>query len=282
MEKDVIKLIISEGVSAPNGLKTQGYVQYCIDSPSNGPCNKAYIAKIRAVLKKLPGFLFSGYEQTQLLGMAVTTMDTMHKLMMDYFKQNPWNWRTYNQTIRDKNFSHGVQKERLLIQLAPSATKEDIEVVTIGLMFSPFLNFRNYVKNGFTTLINTRNILSSMEENLDLLVIFLIIVSVIAITLAFFLLLLSNMTNIRENVWEFGILRYSAADRSALGLSKQQIVRVYLYESFAVMTSSMLLGLSIGLLVSVASGLQSAVFLEVPYKFNVRCAHCSSLPCCSG
>jgi len=46
-------------------------------------------------------------------------------------------------------------------------------------------------------------------------------------------------------------------------------MRVYLYESFSVIISSMILGLSIGLFVSIASGLQSAVFLEVLYKFNV-------------
>jgi len=49
--------------------------------------------------------------------------------------------------------------------------------------------------------------LDKVSSNLDLFTIFLIIVSVITIVLAFFLLLLSNVSNIRENVWEFGILR---------------------------------------------------------------------------
>ena len=49
----------------------------------------------------------------------------------------------------------------------------------------------------------------TMSDNLDILVIFLIIVAIISITLAFFLLLLSNISNIRENVWEFGILRHA-------------------------------------------------------------------------
>ena len=121
-------------MSVPNGLKTSGYIQFCINSPSQGPCNKPYIAKVRAVLKKLPGFLFSGYEQTQLLGMTITSMDAMQKLMMDFFKLNHWSWERYNNTIRDKNFTYGVPKERLLIKLDESATSEDIEVITIGLM----------------------------------------------------------------------------------------------------------------------------------------------------
>lgn len=55
--------------------------------------------------------------------------------------------------------------------------------------------------------MNTREIVRKVTTNLDLLTIFLVIVAVIAIVLAFFLLLLSNISNIRENVWEFGILR---------------------------------------------------------------------------
>ena len=57
-------------------------------------------------------------------------------------------------------------------------------------------------------MFDTRDMDEVAQSNLDILVIFLIIVAIIAITLAFFLLLLSNISNIRENVWEFGILRY--------------------------------------------------------------------------
>ena len=67
---------------------------------------------------------------------------------------------------------------------------------------------RNYFKNELTILFDTRDMNDTASDNLDILVVFLIIVAIIAITLAFFLLLLSNISNIRENVWEFGILRF--------------------------------------------------------------------------
>jgi len=219
-----------------------------------GPCKKAYAAKIRAVLNKLPGFLFSGYEQSQLFGVGITTMQTMGVLMEDYFKMHKDAWEVYNKTIRDKGFSYGVPKERLLIKMSKDSSPYDIEMVQSGIM--------NFIKNDLTAVFDTRTMVSDADDNLDLLIYFLIIVAIIAIMLAFFLLLLSNISNIRENVWEFGILR-------AVGLNKGQVTRVYLYESFSVIISSMIIGFSIGLVISVTSDLQTTIFLELPYKLIV-------------
>jgi len=45
------------------------------------------------------------------------------------------------------------------------------------------------------------------------------------------MLLVSTTSNIRENLWEFGVLR-------AIGLKKVQIIRIYLYEAVAVTTTA--------------------------------------------
>ena len=62
---------------------------------------------------------------------------------------------------------------------------------------------------------------------MDILVLFFNLVSVIASTLCFFVLWLSFTANIRENSWEFGVLR-------AIGLSANQVTRVYIYEALAI------------------------------------------------
>ena len=46
-------------------------------------------------------------------------------------------------------------------------------------------------------------------------------------------------------------------------------MRIYLYESFAIILTSMIIGFTIGLLVSITSGMQNTLFLEVPYTFTV-------------
>ncbi len=96
--------------------------------------------------------------------------------------------------------------------------------------------------------------------------VFLIIVAIISIVLAFFLLLLSNISNIRENVWEFGILR-------AMGLNKGQVTRIYIYESFSVILSSIVIGFTIGIVISITSDLQTTIFLELPYRMMVSCCY---------
>lgn len=128
--------------------------------------------------------------------------------MFEYYKRHPHAWEQYNKTVLGKGFSYGVPKERLLIKMKPSATKYDIEIITTGLVYHiPKIHNRNCFKNDLTLIFNSRKMNEDVQKNLNILAIFLIIIAVIAITLAFFLLLLSNISNIRENVWEFGILR---------------------------------------------------------------------------
>ena len=81
-------------------------------------------------------------------------------------------------------------------------------------------------------------------------------------TLAFFLLLISTTQNIKENVWELGVLR-------AIGLNADQSRRVFMYEAFSVILSSLLLGIAVGLVVSITLTAQFYLFIELPFKLAV-------------
>ena len=70
--------------------------------------------------------------------------------------------------------------------------------------------------------------------------IFVGIIGFIALVLAFFLLLVSTTSNIKENVWEYGCLR-------AIGLNASQGMRLFLYEQYAVIMASLMLGSCVGL-----------------------------------
>ena len=63
--------------------------------------------------------------------------------------------------------------------------------------------------------------------------------------LSFFLLLVSFVSNVRENSWEFGVLR-------GIGVSKHQLTRVYLYEAFILIFVSSLIGSLIGIAIAVS------------------------------
>lgn len=83
-----------------------------------------------------------------------------------------------------------------------------------------------------------------MSESLTLIFdCFTALVTVIALGIAFFLLMISMTENINESIWEYGVLR-------SMGITKEQGVRIYIYEAFMVVTVSSILGSLCGLLTS--------------------------------
>jgi ABC-type antimicrobial peptide transport system permease subunit len=56
-------------------------------------------------------------------------------------------------------------------------------------------------------LLDVKSTLQSVAGSLDLFKIFVGVIGFISLTLAFFLLVVSTTSNIRENVWEYGCLR---------------------------------------------------------------------------
>lgn len=135
-----------------------------------------------------------------------------------------------NKTLTDfllekenQNLTYGYPKERLLVDLKDGLEKDqrDIIVNQIGGLLTDDLMF----------ILDVIKFEKNVESSIGLLQVFIILVGLVAFIISFFLLVVSTDSNIRENMWEFGVLR-------AIGLRKAQIVRVYLYESLAVTITS--------------------------------------------
>merc|ERR1712146_857630 len=88
------------------------------------------------------------------------------------------------------------------------------------------------------------------------------IVGVIALIIAFFLLLVSTTSNIKENVWEYGCLR-------AIGLSSSQGLRMFLYEQYSTILASLILGCLAGIALASTCTAMFFLFLEMPFKLDV-------------
>ena len=73
--------------------------------------------------------------------------------------------------------------------------------------------------------------------------IFVGIIGFIALTLAFFLLMVSTTQNVKDNVWEYGCLR-------AMGLTKAQGMKMFMIEQYSLILSSLFLGTTCGLLLA--------------------------------
>jgi len=94
---------------------------------------------------------------------------------------------------------------------------------------------------------------------LDLLMAFFYVVASIASLLCFFMIFTTFEANVRDNLWEFGVLR-------ALGLTAQQLIRVFFYEAMAMILASITLGTAIGVTIAAVLTLQQNLFTEMPFR----------------
>ena len=129
---------------------------------------------------------------------------------------------------------------------------------------------RDFIANGIrstfasdeSVLFDIKSTLQSVAGAMDLFKIFVGVIGFISLTIAFFLLIVSTTSNIRENVWEYGCLR-------ALGISTQQGMRLFLYEQYAVILSALALGSCVGLALASVVTAQFYLFLEMPWSLDV-------------
>ena len=69
------------------------------------------------------------------------------------------------------------------------------------------------------------------------------VIGVISLILTFFLLLVATTQNIKDNIWEYGVLR-------SMGVTKAQGKRIFMYEAFLVIVTAGVLGIMIGIIVA--------------------------------
>jgi len=193
----------------------------------------------------LPGFFYSSYRQTAYASSVIITMEQYQRLMETVFNGG--------------NRGAGVlpkkpPKQRLLVRLTPGATLDEREALVNGI--------RNFIKGDITTtILETQSLMDDTSIAITLLDIFFIVVSGIAIVLSFFVLWLSFTANVRENSWQFGVLR-------SLGLTSNQVIRMYIYEALSVIISGIFLGSIVGILVAITLTLEFNIFMELPFSFD--------------
>ena len=85
------------------------------------------------------------------------------------------------------------------------------------------------------------------------------VIAVLASVLCLFTLFTTFESNVRDNAWEFGVLRAVGASAASLG-------RVYLYESLSVISAAVALGTVVGALIAITLTLQQGLFTELPFR----------------
>jgi len=171
-------------------------------------------------------------------------------MLEDYFDANEGSREIFQDVISTYNFTNDVPKYKLFVKLDDNVSLDRRQQIADGI--------RSYFRNERTILLDLQDAMSAVNTSLTLFQVFVALIGVIALTLAFFLLLVSTTQNVRENIWEYGCLR-------AMGFTKAQGMRSFLYEQYAVIISSLFLGSLVGLIV--ASIVTAQFFLFLEFKF---------------
>ena len=141
----------------------------------------------------------------------------------------------------------------MFVKLDPDITDDRKNYIANGI--------RGFFRDDTTILFDLKVTLKSIESSVFLFQIFVAFVGTISLILAFFLLLVSTTQNIRESLWEYGCLR-------AMGLSKAQGVRMYMYEQYSLILASLTIGTAVGLALASIIAAQFFLFLEQPFALQ--------------
>ena len=97
----------------------------------------------------------------------------------------------------------------------------------------------------------------SFESVTNIFNIFVAVITAIALFLAFFLLLVASTQNVEDAIWEYGVLR-------SMGLTRNEGMRIYIYEAYIVVISAAILGTVVGFVTATAVAIQFYSFIELP------------------
>lgn len=101
-----------------------------------------------------------------------------------------------------------------------------------------------------------------MEANLKIVDFFSLCTSIICFILGLFQLIMTVSANIKDSMWELGVLR-------SMGCTRTQIMRVMIYELVSNTLSAMTLGYICGIVVSVFAIAQFHTLVELPLRIRL-------------
>jgi len=229
---------VSVRVGQPLQLKIR------IRNPKTGrTSSEDYISKARAMVNKVPGFLYSSYRFAASGSTVLLNVDQFFNATIaaaqkiGYENMDELKERTY---------------ERVYVRLTAKGFARKPDIMN---------EMKSRVDPDFSGILDIESAVASTTTASTVILAFYNVVAVIAVVLCFFTLTLSFEANVRENSWEFGVIR-------AVGLSVSALIRSYIYEALCLVASSLICGFVIGVTIALTLTAQFNLFLEMPFQFD--------------
>lgn len=121
------------------------------------------------------------------------------------------------------------------MRVVPGTTKDERLQISNSIL--------SVVEDTNLVLMDSVNMVNDMKANMKIVDFFSICTSIICFVLGMFQLIMTISANIKDSMWELGVLR-------SMGCTRAQITRVMVYELVSNTLSAMTLGFSSGIIVS--------------------------------
>ena len=247
-----VRAVLPSGFVGKSGIDTQTPALLTVRALENSYAR----FNITHTANKVPGFGFSSYANQLFDSDILVSLESYRNLLDDIaaninksnnIKAKETFFRYENDIVKQSEFK--LPYNKLMIKLAPGVNETQ----------------KDEVKNGITTfttdidiIIDTPDIKKQAETSMAFLTILNSLITFLTTVIAFFMLLISLIKNIKDNIWELGILR-------SMGLNHGQIFTIYFVETFAVIASALILGSLVGLLVASIGAFYYVIFFELPF-----------------
>eukprot|EP01064_Diplonema_japonicum_P037734 TRINITY_DN893_c0_g1_i1.p1 TRINITY_DN893_c0_g1~~TRINITY_DN893_c0_g1_i1.p1 ORF type:complete len:1078 (+),score=231.55 TRINITY_DN893_c0_g1_i1:88-3321(+) len=150
-----------------------------------------------------------------------------------------------------------IEYWRLVVKLRDGWSENDVEAIDVAISKAMLPDLPSEAVSSKNLLTET----ASARTAGNILTLFFMVITMIAMTMCFFSLMASMYTNIYEQSKEIGILR-------SLGVSTFTTKQLYIYEAFVLVTAASIMGFFVGTLVAYTMVIQRQLFLQLPIAFQ--------------
>lgn len=245
-ENEVVKVLVPSALKLRMSLDLDSSIIFLIN-------NIKFRGKIIAFADTLPGFAsqFSKFEATNQEPVIIIGTPQMSFLVNQGLQLTNRTQKYLDKYPR--NLTYGVPKDKVYIKFNYKLTESQRAILANSL--------RGQLNDLEAHVYDTIHSTELVDSSMVFLDVYQYFVASIAAILAFFVVLVSFIHNVRESKQEIGILR-------SIGVNQATMTRIYMYQTIFLLFSSGILGLLMGVILSNTIVLQFLGFLELPFKFT--------------
>jgi hypothetical protein len=245
-------LLIGKNFMVDTFSTISDWLPLVIDGADND-ISEVYLLKPIAILNKFPGFtgVASGALSSEYVGFISMEhyKEFVNRTSQYLFEANP-------PTKYMDKYQHPdtPYKKYLYIKVSEHATDFQIEDIINNIL--------RYIEDSTQfSASNLRQSVKSTNSIAELLNNIFYFIALLGIFMCSFMCYLSFTANLKENSWEFGILR-------SIGLSAIEVINVYIYEAVCIILSCVVVGTLIGLISAIILSMQFNLFMQLPFTLS--------------